>query len=164
MTWYLLNVTVHVLAAIIWLGGMFFFALVGAPVLRGVTPPELRAALFRQLGEQFRTVGWIAIAVLLATGVLNLHLRGLLTSGVLVSSAFWRTPYGHTLAVKLGAVAAMLVIQSVHDFHFGPAASRAAAGSEEALRLRRTAAMLARGSAAIALVLLYAAVRLARGG
>lgn len=164
MTVYFFNVTIHVLAAIIWLGGMFFFALVGAPVLRGVTPPELRAALFRQLGEQFRTVGWIAIVVLIITGVLNLQLRGLFTSAAMGSPGFWSSQYGHTLGLKLAAVAAMIVIQSVHDFHFGPAASRALPGSEEALRLRRIAATLARVSAMIALVLLYAAVRLARGG
>ena len=42
MTLYNLVVTLHVLAALFWLGGMFFLALVGAPVLRAVEPPELR--------------------------------------------------------------------------------------------------------------------------
>ena len=65
MSAYLLNGTIHVLAALLWLGGMFFLAAVGAPVLRKVEPPSLGADLFRQLGEQFRLVGWIA------TGALN---------------------------------------------------------------------------------------------
>ena len=51
MSWYLVNVTIHVFAALFWLGGMFFLALVGAPVLRKVEPPELRARLFQQLGR-----------------------------------------------------------------------------------------------------------------
>jgi uncharacterized membrane protein len=50
VSFYFVNVTVHVFAALLWLGGMFFLAVVGAPVLRSVEPPELRAQLFRRLG------------------------------------------------------------------------------------------------------------------
>lgn len=164
MSAYHINVTIHVFAALLWLGGMFFLAAVGAPVLRKVEPPELRAALFRKLGEQFRTVGWVAILVLLVTGFLNLHFRGMLTWSLLGSGAFWGTPYGRALAWKLGAVTAMLIVQAVHDFQVGPAASRAAAGSGEMLVLRRRAALLARLSAVFGIVLVVAAVRLARGG
>ena len=64
MSGYYLSVTVHVFAAILWLGGMFFLAVVGAPVLRTVEPPELRRELFRRLGERFRAAGWAAIGVL----------------------------------------------------------------------------------------------------
>lgn len=157
-------VTIHVLAAIFWLGGMFFFAAIGAPVLRTVEPAALRADLFRRLGERFRAAGWIALAVLLVSGVANLHLRGMLGRGVLFSPQFWGTPFGVALAWKLVAVAAMLAVQSLHDFALGPASTRAAADTQEALRRRRQAALLARVSAVIGLVIVIAAVRLARGG
>ena len=39
---YYLSVTLHLLAALSWLGGIFFLALVGAPVLRAVA---VRAAV-----------------------------------------------------------------------------------------------------------------------
>ncbi len=161
---YLLNVTVHVLAAVLWLGGMFFLALVGAPVLRGVEPPALRAALFRELGERYRTWGWIAIAVLLSTGVMNLWFRGVLTAVSMGSPHFWTTPFGHTLGVKLAAVLAMLVIQAIHDFRWGPRSARVAPGTSEAATLRRRAAWAARVNAVLGLIVLVAAVRLARGG
>ena len=103
---YLLNVTVHVLAAMLWLGGMFFLAVVGAPVLRKVEPPELRAKLFERLGRQFRTTGWIAIGVLVATGVGNLAFDGVLRDGQILREELWATAWGHALAWKLGAVAA----------------------------------------------------------
>lgn len=164
MSLYYLNVTIHVLAALVWLGGMFFFAAVGAPVLRRIEPPELRARIFRQLGEQFRGVGWGAIAVLLITGTLNLHFHGLLRASVLGDPVFWATRYGHALAWKLGAVAAMLLVSALHDFVFGPAASRLRPGSPEALRMRRRAALLARLNAGLGVVVVIAAVRLARGG
>jgi len=160
---YYLNVTLHVLAAFLWLGGMLFLAAVGAPVLRKVEPPELRAELFRKLGTQFRAVGWIAIAILLATGVGNLYFRGLLRWDVLGSGVFWATPYGHTLAAKLGTVAAMVALSAVHDFIVGPLSTRVRPGSPEALRLRRRAALLARLNAVIGIILIAIAVRLARG-
>jgi putative copper export protein len=163
MTLYHFVVTVHVLAAVLWLGGMFFIAIVGAPVLRRLEPVT-RAELFRQLGERFRRAGWVAIAVLLITGLANLAFRGVLTLDALGDGAFWRTKYGSALAWKLGAVAVMLNIQAWHDFVLGPRAGRLTPGSPEALRTRRQAAWLARISAVVALVLVWAAVRLARGG
>jgi copper resistance protein D len=162
MSLYLISVTLHVLAALLWLGGMFFFALVGAPVLRTIASDALRAELFTKLGERFRIVGWIAIAVLLVTGVLNLHFRHVLAWDVLGSGEFWSTPFGSALKWKLGAVAAMLVVQGVHDFHLGPASGRALPGTEEAVRLRKRAAKLARASAILGLIVVVAAVRLVR--
>lgn len=161
---YLANVTIHVLAAVFWIGGMLFFALVGAPVLRGLESPGLRADLFGRLGERFRAAGWIAIGVLLATGTANLWFGGLLRIGVLADPGFWPTPYGRSLGWKLGAVAAMLVVSATHDFGLGPAASRYAPGSPEALRARRRAALLARGNAMLGVIVVFLAVRLARGG
>ena len=105
---YYLSVTLHLLAALSWLGGMFFLALVGAPVLRRVEPPTLRAELFRSLGERARTVGWIAIAVLRVTGVVNLHFRGMLDADLWGSADFWSGRLGMALAWKLTAVGTML--------------------------------------------------------
>lgn len=165
MSWsYHLVVTLHVLAALLWLGGMFFLGVVGAPVLRAIEPAALRQRLFHLLGVRFRTVGWIAIAVLVTTGAIMLRARGLLAwSGVLGSAAFWRTPLGVALAFKLGSVVTMIAVSAVHDFLVGPAASRAEAGSAQAIALRRRAALLARLNALVGLVLVVAAVRLARG-
>ena len=161
---YYINVSVHLLAALLWLGGMFFLAVVGAPVLRAVEPPDLRRDLFTQIGGAFRTVGWVAIGILLVTGIVNLHFRGLFSSGLLVSAAFWDSSYGKALAVKLVAVLFMLVVQAVHDFVHGPRSGRLDPSTEEGLRARRMAAWLGRLNAVAGLVVVLAAVRLARGG
>lgn len=161
---YYANVTVHLLAALLWLGGMFFLAAVGAPVLRTVEPPELRARLFQALGERFRALGWGAIAILLATGVVNLHFRNLLDAQLWADAAFWSTPLGTALAWKLAAVATMVTVSAVHDFISGPAAARLTPGTPAALRARRRAALLARFNAVVGIVVVVAAVRLARGG
>jgi len=165
MTLYQAIVVLHVLAALLWLGGMFFLAVVAAPVLRGVDPPEVRAVLFQRIGLRFRAVGWGAIGVLVATGAASLWLRGVLSGGVLGDRAFWGTPFGRALAWKLAAVAGMVALSAVHDFVLGPRASRLAGRRDrEAVRARRAAAWLARANALLGLLLVWAAVRLARGG
>ena len=162
---YYANVTIHVLAAMLWLGGMLFLGLVGAPVLRGLEPAELRQRLFHELGLRFRAVGWWAIGVLLLTGLVNLYYRGWLRwSGVLGAVDFWRTAPGHALCLKLVAVATMLIVSAVHDFVLGPRAGRATAGSARAIQLRHRAALLARINALVGVLVVAAAVRLARGG
>ena len=162
---YYVNVTIHVLAAMLWLGGMLFLGIVGAPVLRGIEPAELRQRLFHQLGLRFRAVGWWAIGVLLVTGLVNLYYRGWLRwSGVLGAADFWRTGRGHALCLKLFAVITMLLVSAVHDFVLGPRAGRAPAGSARAVQLRRRAALLARINALLGVLVVAAAVRLARGG
>lgn len=160
---YYVNVTVHVLAAMLWLGGMFFLGVVGAPALRAVEPPELRQRLFQQLGVRFRSVGWLSITVLVLTGLVNLHYRGWLHwDGVLASAAFWRTAVGAALAVKLLSVVVMITVSAVHDFVLGPLAGRAPAGTPEAIAFRRRAARFARLNAILGVVAVVAAVRLAR--
>lgn len=161
--WYYLNVTVHVLAAMLWLGGMFFLAAVGAPVLRGLDAP-VRAQVFRLLGQRFRGVGWGAIGVLVVTGVLNLHFHGWLSARVMSDPAFWRSPLGHALAWKLASVTVMLLVSGVHDFILGPAAARLPPGDPRAARMRTWAGWGARANAVLGVVLVVAAVRLARGG
>lgn len=163
MSAYYVTVTVHVLAAVFWLGGMFFLAAVGAPVLRRVEPPALRAELFRALGLGFRRFGWGAIGVLVVTGALNLHFRGLFSAQLWATGAFWTAPYGRALIVKLLTVALMITLSALHDFGLGPAAARAAPASPRAVALRRWSAWIARANALLGLVLLVAAVRLARG-
>lgn len=162
-TIYFMTVTVHVLAAFLWLGGMFFFAVVGAPVLRRVEPATLRQDLFRRLGRSFRTVGWVCIAVLVVSGAFTLHLRGLRIE-TLASATFWGTTFGRTLAWKLITVLVMLSIQAFHDFVFGPRASALDGGPAQNLWIRRRVAWMARSNVVLGVGLVYLAVRLARGG
>lgn len=163
MSLYLLVVTLHLLAALFWLGGMFFLALVAAPVLREL-PVGQRSELFKKLGVRFRFWGWVAIAVLLVTGAANLHLRGVLKAAILGSAEFWSSPFGRALAWKLGLVAIMIVLSALHDFALGPAASRVPAGSDRALSLRRASSWIARINALLGVALLVVAALLARGG
>jgi len=160
----------HIVAALVWIGGLLFMALVGAPILRRVEPAPTRAALFRALGMRLRWVGWGALVVLLVTGTWILQLRGWLRADVLGDPGWWATSTGRALGWKLGAVGAMVVLALGHDLLEGRTAPadgstvRGALLRPGSVSRRRVANFLARGSAVAALVLVYWAMRLARGG
>ncbi len=109
-------------------------------------------------------MGWAAIGVLIATGVGNLHFRGLLRWDLWSDAAFWGTAHGRALMWKLLTVALMVGISAAHDFVLGPAASRLSPTSPGGVAARRRAAWLARANAVIGVLLVLAAVRLTRGG
>lgn len=163
---YHLSVFVHVVSAVVWLGGMLFLALVAIPVLRGL-PDRPRAELVAQLGERFRPVAWACIALLLVTGVANLAYRGVTWESV-VTGRLWQSPFGQVLAWKLAMVAAMVALSAWHDFSLGPRSTelaRTGNPGDEALRtaLRRRAAWVGRLNAVLAVGVLATAVMLVRG-
>src|SRR5262245_20568447 len=114
---------------------MLFIALVLVPVSRRLEDPTLRRRLVHDVGVRFRRVGWVAIGVLLATGLVNLWLQ----PGVLWSPRFhW----------KLALVAVALVLSVVHDFVLGPRAG--APGAEPSTRAQ--ASWIARLNVLVVLV------------
>jgi uncharacterized membrane protein len=162
-------VFLHLLAAIIWIGGMFFLALVLVPVLRGETQ-ERRSALLGAAGVRFRTVGWVCLVTLLVTGVFNLKNRGFSWGTVFSGDVFTGTDrFGHILAGKLLLLGLVLAVSAFHDFRLGPASIQAARTRDtggdpaRAETLRRRASLLGRLNALLALMIVFLAVALVRG-
>ncbi len=60
-------VSLHILAAIVWIGGMFFAVLVLRPAAGPLEPPE-RLALWRRVFARFFPWVWLSLVVLLGTG------------------------------------------------------------------------------------------------
>ena len=63
-----LFITFHLLAAVIWVGGMFFAYMVLRPVAGSLLPPPERLQLWSQIFDKFFLWVWIAIVTILATG------------------------------------------------------------------------------------------------
>jgi uncharacterized membrane protein len=64
MTWALLK-TVHILAVLLWVGGMVFAHFFLRPSLTVLEPPQRLALMHAVLGRFFRAVLWATAAVLL---------------------------------------------------------------------------------------------------
>ncbi len=162
---YTLCVWLHILAAAAWVGSMVFFAAVVVPVLRRAPDPRATAELVRAVGRRYRVLGWIALGVLLVTGVGNLYFRGIGWSD-LMSPAWRASPFGRALMWKLGLVDLVLLATAGHELLTGKRALEAMArdpGSPAALRARRAASWLGRATMLLSLLVLYLAVALVRG-
>lgn len=163
-TLYTLSVFLHVLAACAWIGAMIFFAVAVVPVVRRPEFRGLFADVVRQVGVRFRVLGWACLLVLVATGIVNLALRGFLTQ--LTMGPFWATDFGRTLAYKLVAVLLVVAATAAHDLLFGKSAMarlQRDPTSPAAQRARRMASWLGRSTLLLSLAVLLFAVWLVRG-
>lgn len=111
----------HVVAALIWIGAVFAFAVLATRRIEGDAASQ--AALATALGG-FARVGTLCVAVLLVTGLIN---SVFLVSVEQVFSLV-ATPYGRLLAAKLAAFVAMLGLAALHRFRSTPALERGEGG------------------------------------
>ena len=155
----------HLLGVVVWIGGMAFFALVIVPVTRREEFRSHASSLIHASGVRFRWVGWICIALLAATGVMNLAYQGTGWKNIW-SGVIWRGPQGVILALKLVLVLIIIALSLLHDFIIGPRA--AAAGidnpaSPQAMRYSRYARWMGRLNLLLALSAVALGIMLVRG-
>ena len=173
MSLYIISVYIHILAAVIWIGGMLFLGLVVVPITQALQPPGSGARVVRAVGRRFRPIAWGCIGALLITGVANLDHWGYRPADVF-SPDLLDTEFGGMLAIKLGAVLSIIILSALHDFVLGPrlvhimeavanAIDPPAEGPPAAAAIqRRHLSMLARLNAPLALSVLALAVVLVR--
>jgi len=102
ITNYLISIFVHVICAAFWIGGMLFIPLVLVP---GIKNQPNRVLLLHKTGIKFRFYGWLAVIILIISGVLNIHFRGL----PFTIEFFMNTSYGKLLSIKLSLFVIMLL-------------------------------------------------------
>lgn len=152
-------VTLHLLAAVAWIGGMLFLSLVFAPLVKNRKAAPEFMAVFRSAALRFRVVVWAAIVVLLTTGPLLLARRGMM----LTNPASWSL----VATVKIGLVLLLLIVTALHDLVLGPQVSRASSIPSSSRTpwdklVVGTARWLPRCSLLLALAVVAVAVILAR--
>ncbi|MDH3599048.1 MAG: CopD family protein, partial [Candidatus Tectomicrobia bacterium] len=109
---------VHLLAAVIWGGGLLYFAILPWRLLRADLSPHTRP--IGRLVERFSALAMIAVLAIAATGAIAafLHVYG--------PEALKVTPYGRTLLGKIVMFGIALGIAGVHLLVLGPALKRQA--------------------------------------
>jgi uncharacterized membrane protein len=109
----------HLLGAVLWVGGMFFALMVLRPSL-GAVPPEQRLELHRQVFRRFFRLIWHVMPIMLITGFAmvfvvdggfsgvrwNVHLMMLL--GLVMSAIFVALFFGPWAALRRGGDAALV--------------------------------------------------------
>ena len=107
----------HLLAGGFWVGGLFHLALTLPTALPFVSKPRRTVAL-HLLIKRFTRIAMPSVVLLVLAGLYNTWAH------VPTLSAFWITPYGQTLALKLAVVGVMLLLGALNNFHFGKRAAR----------------------------------------
>ena len=117
---------IHWLAAISFIGGMLFYFLVYHPALLALNATDT-SRLSKRVDQRFKTFRWLALMVLLGTGVMNLLSEG--DSLLMASSS-----YGGKLAIKLLLVMVVFVLMGVYDFVLTPkAAAKTGSGDKQTI-------------------------------
>lgn len=150
---------VHLLAAVMWIGGMAFLSLVLAPVIRRGSFGADRRLFFQTLARRFRIVVWVGIVLLIVTGPLLVSSK----TGTLVEPEGWRS----VLTIKLWLVAFLIILTAVHDFWLGPLVGRLRQESSDdpstADQLMvKVSSLIARLNLVLAIAILFMSVALAR--
>ena len=102
-------VTIHLLAATVWVGGSTALVFVGVPAIRTLEG-EPRGRAMKALGLRWRPLGYGALAVLAVTGVpLAQH-----------DYDEGRSPFQTVLWVKVALSVALVVASYLHNFVLGP--------------------------------------------
>ena len=114
----LVSDVVHLLAAVIWGGGLLYFAILPWGLLRADLSPHIRP--IGRLVERFSVLAMIAVLAIAATGAIAafLHVYG--------PEALKVTPYGRTLLGKIVMFGIALGIAGVHLLVIAPALKRQA--------------------------------------
>ena len=152
-------VWIHLLAAMVWIGGMVFLSVVLVPVLKRDGGFAQHVALFRTVAYRFRAVVWGAMGMLVLTGSVMAVGRSI----PLLDRRQWPTIF----LAKISVASFLFTLTLLHDLVVGPQVRRVLGAAEEKRSARdrmlvRYSALVPRLSLLVALLVLLLAVVLAR--
>ena len=138
---------------------MIFLVLVILPSIRN-HPDKVK--LLHQAGLKFRSAGWVALILILITGLFQLHVRGSDFS----LSWFSGSDFGKLAFWKLVVFSVITVASLFHDFYFGIRATEKwmkDENSREAMKFRMVSRWIGRLNLVLGLVALFLGIALVRG-
>ncbi len=128
---------IHILAVTVWVGPQFFMFLVTVPALRAIEDPAVRVRVLRIIIYRFGVLAWVAMAVIVLSGISNLFQE---------ADDFphlWDSDfrYYNIFFGKMVLVGLTVLLTAAHTFVVGPRQLRLAeemrSDSADAARLRR---------------------------
>ena len=122
---------VHLISAMVWVGGTIVLVFVGVPAIRKLEG-EARAIAMKALGRRWRPLGWSAMGIAILSGLWLTHLHGGLNSAALSAD------FDRTLILKSVLVVFLVIGALIHDYVLGPRLQREMrAGEPQAQATRR---------------------------
>lgn len=108
---------VHLMSAMVWVGGTIVLVFVGVPAIRKLEG-EARMTAMKALGRRWRPLGWSAMGVSILSGLWLTELHGGLNRAALSSD------FDKTLIVKSVLVVLLVIGALIHDYALGPRLQR----------------------------------------
>lgn len=121
-TWVLtLAYWLHMLATVVWIGGLAALAVLVMPAARKSLSPEAYQAFLGPLQQRLQWLGWLCLAVLIATGMFQMsaspNYEGLLAI---------RNDWAVAILAKHIAIGAMVLVSAYLTWGLGPELKRLA--------------------------------------
>lgn len=158
MAW-ILVLWIHLIAAMVWIGGMVFLTFIAAPSLKRLASPEVQAVLYRDIGRRFKLVGWVCIFILLLTGPINIYHH--VTSHHMIDDG--EDSFHSSFVLKLGLVLIMILLSLIHDFVLGPLlGEKIREGLQPSKFLKLVVPWMARLNLILGLIVIYLGLTLAQ--
>jgi uncharacterized membrane protein len=114
MIWYFLGVSLHILAAVLWIGQVIYRLAVVEPLIKRWGPLETPLPL-QNMRDKLSWIGWPCLLVTVITGIFILYYQGV-TLQEFGSGHLFLGSFGQRLRAKLVLTAALVVLQ----FFVGP--------------------------------------------
>lgn len=156
---YVLSVFIHIVCACIWLGGMLFLILAFIP---GIKNHPDKVDLIASVSLKFRTIGTIALVLLLISGYIQLEYRGIQWD----IDFFLNNTFGKIAGLKILVFIGNILISIFHDYFLGSKAIEAWKKDpehSETLRLRNLSRLMGRTSFLLAIIAVFLGVLISRG-
>jgi uncharacterized membrane protein len=128
----------HILAVTVWVGPQFFLFVAAIPAVRTIEDRETRARVMRIIVTRFGWLAWVAMIVIVLSGISNLFQTGA-DAGIDLGDPDHR--YFHIFSGKMVLVGLTVLLTALHTFVIGPRQLRLNeqmdSDPSEAARLRR---------------------------
>ncbi|TFH34349.1 MAG: hypothetical protein E4G99_09680 [Anaerolineales bacterium] len=109
----------HMLATVVWIGGILYQSLFLLPVIRSTKEPAAALTLLERLRQRFQPAAWLSLAVLIVTGLIqmvaNSNYQGFL--------AFENT-WARAILIKHIALGVMILLATYQSFILYPRLTR----------------------------------------
>lgn len=159
---------IHVIAAVVWIGGNLILAMVIVPHFRQNLPPVQRIQLLTLIGKRFEPIVWGCVLILIFTGIANIFNSVDLFS---TSASDLVGTFMRTLAIKLLLFIILLVLTALHSFIYGPKLSQAIEGIDAEMEelpsnvnsIRKQMSIVSSSMGVVSLLIILAAVALRMG-
>jgi uncharacterized membrane protein len=113
----------HMAATIVWIGGLFYMAVIVNPALERL--PEQRGRLAEDMRRRFQPLAWLSLFVLIGTGLLqmsgNPNYDGLFA---------FSNPWSRSILAKHIAIGVMVLVAAYQTWVLNPRLSRLALKQE----------------------------------